>query len=163
MLETPRNSIKIFVPPLFNFLTHIILTKLVVDHGCFQVLEDRDEDSVVEGQVVVSMCVDEPPGQGRVGDGQVALDGVLAEDGDRVPAEGAVPSERLGLAIVQLVGEQDLEEVAVLLGHKVLVFLCREAHADTDVPSPLLLLRVGLRLLKRVPFLHSRRWNILRS
>ena len=45
----------------------------------------------------MSVAEDEPPGEGRVGSGELALDGVLGEDEDGLPAELSVPGEGTGL------------------------------------------------------------------
>ena len=111
------------------------MAELVGVHGGFECFQDGHKDSVVERQVVVGVGVHQPPGQRRVVSGQVALDGVLAEDGDRVPAEGSVPGERLGPAIVQLVGEEYFQEVAILLRNKVLILFRRKTQTQSDVAA----------------------------
>jgi len=65
------------------------------------------------------------------------------------------------LTILQLVGEQDLEEVPVLLGRQVAVLLGGQGQADLDVTPRALRLAVGL--LKGVPTFQTRRWNILKK
>ena len=59
--------------------------------------DSRHDLPVVEGKVTVSVAEDEPPGEGRVGPGELALDGVLGEDEDGLPAELPVPDEGTGL------------------------------------------------------------------
>ena len=96
----------------------------------------------------MSVAEDEPPGEGGVGPGELALDGVLGQDQHRLAAHLTSPREGLGLedtskldniyiynflsflgafilvthiASLQLVGEEDLEEVPVLLAGQLLV------------------------------------------
>jgi len=96
---------------------------------------------------------------------------VLAEDGDRVAAKSAVPSEGLSAPVVQLVGEQDFEKMAVFLRHKVLVFLRRQTHLDPDVAAALgrsvpvqrqqvQPVDVHFRFLQRVPLVHTGGRNV---
>ena len=107
----------------------------------------------------MGVAEDEPPGEGGVGPGELALDGVLGQDQHRLAAHLTSPREGLGLqhnskldktlkfifdnflsfqsgfyhttmhtallvthiASLQLVGEEDLEEVPVLLAGQLLV------------------------------------------
>ena len=45
----------------------------------------------------MSVAEDEPSREGRVGPGELALDGVLGKDQDGLPAELPVPREGTGL------------------------------------------------------------------
>ncbi len=69
----------------------------VVPDGVRQLLQYGVEHPVVEREVAVRVCVDEPARQGGLRAGQLALDCVLGQDGDGLFAEGPVPLERLRL------------------------------------------------------------------
>ena len=101
-------------------------------------------------------------------EGKISTDlhSVLAKDCNGISAKSSVPCESLGLAGVELIGEQGTQEVSVLLGNKVLVLLSRQAHADADVTAISLLphtAAVHLRLLKGVPLVNSRSGNVLKK
>ena len=59
--------------------------------------DPRHDLPVVERKVTVSVAEDEPPGEGRVGPGELALDGVLGQDQHTLAAHLTSPREGLGL------------------------------------------------------------------